>query len=169
MSRHSTHFDTSFDMGLYHMAGKFGEEFNSVVWRIMNAQPNYIPPIFCHDVRVDGLSHTTLELLRTHSYYSTCTSVSDLPEIASKQLTWLTMVFHRITATAYWFSSLPLAWQFLSHTRIPEVLADVVPQTQLSTANSDSIAAYRHKTSCKPPSAPWPRGRVVSMMSFSLC
>ena len=26
--------------GMYHMAGKFGGEFNLVVWRIMNTPPN---------------------------------------------------------------------------------------------------------------------------------
>ena len=29
---------------------KFGKEFNLVVWQIMNALPNSIPPIFYHDV-----------------------------------------------------------------------------------------------------------------------
>ena len=52
------------------------------------------------------------------------------------------MVLLRITATVYGSFLLPLARQFLSYTRISEVFVDVVPRTQLSTANSDSIAAY---------------------------
>ena len=34
----------------YRMAGKFGGEFNLVVWRLKHEPPNLIPPIFYHDV-----------------------------------------------------------------------------------------------------------------------
>ena len=77
-----------FDILKYRMAGKFGGEFNLAVWWIMNAPPNLIPPIFCHDMMWAGSRSEAQASSRssTHNtnYYST--SVSDLPEIASRQL-----------------------------------------------------------------------------------
>ena len=57
------------------------------------------------------------------------------------------MVLLRITATAFGSLLLPLSFLHGSsspNTRIPEIFVDMVRLTQVSTINSDSIAAYRH-------------------------